>query len=201
MERRDNYRLQLQQAQQSFLSYDQQAIIRKLKLRYDESYFYPVLLGSQYRLCRSTGSLSRLAGDQWVDANTHSEVMTLLDLICDSREDRCISHRWKDMVSFGQYFHRELQMKDPWAVRFDADPNGLARACEALGGEPFPQGDVAYAIEVFDGLRVVVQLWLADEEFPPTLRFLWDENALQYLKYETMYFARNLLLCRLEEQL
>ena len=53
----------------------------------------------------------------------------------------------------------------------------------------------------FDGLPIVIQLWLGDEEFPPSLRFLWDENALMYLRYETMYYAKGLLLQRLKELL
>lgn len=62
-------------------------------------------------------------------------------------------------------------------------------------------GDAAYAIELFDGLSIVVQLWLGDEEFPPNLRFLWDENALDYIRYETMYFAKGMLLERIREEM
>jgi len=199
VERKDNYRIQFEQAKKTFLSYDQERLIAKLKLKSDETYLYPKMLGSLYRIHRTTADFQRLRGDAWVDANTHSEVMTLLDLICDSREDRRLSFRWRDMVSFGQMFHRQLQEQDPWALRFEADPEGLRRACIALGGVPFEKGDVAYAIEVFDGLQVVLQLWLGDEEFPPRLRLMWDENALMYLKYETMYFAKNLLLMRIAE--
>ena len=47
----------------------------------------------------------------------------------------------------------------------------------------------------------MVQLWFGDEEFPASLRYLWDENALMYLKYETMYFARALLLRRIREKM
>ena len=63
------------------------------------------------------------------------------------------------------------------------------------------QGDVSFAFELFDGLRIWLQFWEGDEEFPPRLRFLWDENALQYLKYETMYFAVPLLLQRIRENM
>ena len=199
MERRDNYRLQLEQAKQTFLGYDQQRLIEKLKLDADEAYLYPRMLGSLYRIHRETADFRRFHNGLWVDANSHSEVMTLLDLICDSREDRCQKYVWKDMVSFGLMFHQNLQEKDPWALRFEENPEGLARACTALGGKPFPKGDVAYEIELFDGLRVLLQFWLGDEEFPPCLRLLWDENALMYLKYETMYFAKGLLLHRLAE--
>ena len=201
MQRRDNYRLQFEQAKQTFLTYDQKKLIAKLKLRADDSFLYPSLLGCTYRIDRKTADFSRLQDGAWVDANSHSEVMTLLDLICDSREDRCLKHRWKDMVSFGHMFHQGLQEEDPWAKRFERDPEGLARACEAMGGKPFPKGDVAYSIELFDGLEILLQFWLGDEEFPSAVRLLWDENALMYIKYETMYFAKSLFFQRLAENM
>ena len=202
MERRDNYKIQADQAKQHFLTYDQEALIRKLKAKADEGYIYVTLLCRQYRIDRKTADI-RFWDGAWCDGNSFGEVMTLLDLVCDSREDRYISGRWKNMTSFGLMFHQNLLEtgRDPWAEKFDSDPQGLRRACFAMGGEGFPQGDVAYAFELFDGLKVVVQLWQGDEEFPPGLRFLWDENALMYLKYETMYFARGLLLKRIEEQM
>ena len=203
MERKNNYLIQAEQAKKRFLQYDQQKLIEKLKLRYDEDYLYINMLCKLYRLHRTTGDLQQQDGPRWEDANSYNEVMTLLDLVCDSREDRYLSCRWKDMIAFGRTFHRGLleEGKDPWAARFGVDPEGLRRACLALKGQPLPQGDVAYAIELFDGLCIAVQLWLGDEEFPPRLRFLWDENANMYIRYETMYFAKALLLQRLEEQL
>ena len=201
MQIRDNYSLQAQQAKGAFLRHDQQSLIRKLNLNADENYLYTRLFSCPYRICRTTGDLQRWADAAWVDANTHSEIMTLMDLICDSREDRKLSFRWRDMVSFGHMFHRQLQEQDPWAKRFDKDPQGLHRACRTLGGVPFEKGDVAYTIEVFDGMPLVLQLWRGDEEFPANLRLMWDENALMYLKYETMYFARALLLRRIREEM
>ena len=202
MERKDNYKIQADQAKQHFLRYDQQKLIRKLGAEADENYIYVKFLCKQYRLNRTTGDISFRQGDTWRDGNSFAEVMTLLDLVCDSREDRFVSGRWKDLLAFGLMFHRSLlNEQDPWAAKFDADPEGLRRACLAMGGEKFPQGDVAYAIELFDGLKVVVQLWQSDEEFPASLRFLWDENALMYLKYETMHYAKGLILRRLAEQM
>ncbi len=203
MERKDNYRIQADQAKQTFLRYDQQKLIQKLKLKSDLDYLYTELFSQPYRIHRRTANIERQKNGEWTSANSHSEVMTLLDLICDSREDRYLSCRWKNMQSFGLMFHQNLleDQKDPYAERFNADPEGFRRACEALKGSPLPNGDIAYAIEVFDGLPIAIQLWLGDEEFPPRLRFLWDENALMYLKYETMYFAKALLLRRLMENL
>ena len=87
------------------------------------------------------------------------------------------------------------------AERFQEQPELFAKACEALGGEKYPLGDVAYSIPVFDDLRLLIQLWFGDEEFPAQLRYLWDENALQYLKYETMFYAVPLILKRIQEQM
>jgi len=203
MVRTNNYRIQVRQAQDRFLTYDQKKLIRKMKLDADDAYLYIPMLSQRYRIDRKTGDMERLTESGWIGANSHGEVMTLLDLICDSREDRCISGRWKAMASFGLMFHQDLLegKRDPWADRFEADPDGFRRGCEALGGRPLPLGDIAYAIELFDGLEILVQLWFGDEEFPASLRLLWDENTLQYIKYETMWFAKGMLLERIKEQM
>ena len=200
MARTNNYLIQARQAKERFLTYDQNALIAKLDLQYDADHLYVPMLSQVYRIRRDSGDMERETGRGWVDGNTYEEVMTLLDLICDSREDRFVSGRWKNMTSFGLMFHQHLleDARDPWAEKFQADQEGFRRACLALGGTPLPNGDIAYAIELFDGLRIAVQLWLGDDEFPPNLRFLWDENALMYIKYDTMYFAKTLLLTRLD---
>lgn len=203
MERTDNYKIQAMQAKQRFLTYDQQKLIHKLHLKADEEYLYTALFTQPYRIHRATGDLERLEEDVWTDANTFGEVMTLLDLVCDSREDRFLRGRWKNMGEFGLLFHRNLLegQKDPWAETFAGDPEGFRRACLALGGRELPNGDMAYAIEVFDGLCILLQLWFGDEEFPANLRFLWDENATMYIRYETMYYARGILLDRIEKRM
>lgn len=202
MARTDNYLKQAAQAKAYFLTYDQEALIRKLNLAQDEDYLYPVFFSQTYRLSRKTGDLARQGDQGWEDANTHGEVMALLDLICDSREDRFVSGKWKDMAQFGHTFHQNLlEERDPLAEACQERPEVFRRWCEALGGKPMPTGDIAYSIEVFDGLPLMIQLWFGDEDFPARARLLWDENALMYLKYETMYFAREVLLSRLKREM
>mgnify|MGYP003310458970 CR=1 FL=1 len=196
----DNYRIQMQNAQKFFLRYDQEKLIQKFELHADEDYLFVIMFRTLYRIDRKTGSFERYRGT-WQDANTFSEGMTLLDLLCDSRDDRWISGRWSNMQSFGLQFHQNLleEPRDPAAVYFDRDPERLRRACRALGGETIPGGDIGFSVEFFDGLRIGVLFWAGDEEFSPRLRYLWDENAKQYIRYETMYFAVNLLMRRLRE--
>ena len=202
MERKDNYLLQVAQAQQYFLRYDQQALVKKLKLKHDEAYLYATMLSRYYRLERKTGALERQDGACWVDANTHGEYMTLLDLVCDSRPDRYLSSRWKNMSAFGRLFHSGmLESRDPFADYIQQHQDAFRRACESLRGTPEKIGDISYAVEIFDGLCVCLQFWEEDEDFPPQVVWFWDENALMYLKYETMWFAVGMLKQRITDKM
>ena len=203
MARTNNYLIQAMQAKQRFLTYDQNRLIQKFQLPHDVNHLYVTLLRRRYRIERSTGDMEKEAAAGWKAADSFEEIMTLLDLVCDSKEDRFLTGRWKNLTDFGLMFHRSLLegKADPWAEKFQADTDGFRKACLALGGKSFPRGDLAYAIELFDGLSILVQLWFGDEEFPAALRFLWDENALMYLKYETMHFAKGLLLDKISERM
>ena len=203
MERRDNYHIQAQQAKARFLTYDQQRLREKFGLEGDENYLYLTLLNQPYRINRTTGDMDRYSAGEWMDGNSYNEVMTILDLLCDSREDRHPGGEWKSMQSFGLMFHQNLleEDRDPWANRFQQDTEGWCRACMALGGRRIRGGDHAYEWEFFDGLKLALQFWAGDEEFAPRLRWLWDQNANQYLRYETMYFAVSLTLGLLKEHM
>ena len=199
----DNYLIQAAQAKQVFLGYDQEKLIRKCGLEADEAYLYAGLLDRVYRIDRGTGNMEAREGETWVDGSSHREVMTLLDLICDSREDRSLSGKLKNMQNFGHQFHRNLleDQKDPMAMRIQEDPEAFRRACFAVGGMERKTADISFDVPLFEDLCITVQFWLGDEEFAPRLRYLWDENALQYLKYETMYYAVDLMMQRILEKM
>lgn len=194
MERRNNYAVAAAQARSLFAGYDHEALARKLRVRLDGEYLYPSMLSHSYRIRRSNGDISRLDGGAWVEANGFDESLTLLDLVCDSRENRSISGRWKAMGNFGHQFHQTLlEQADPWAQYLQEHPAEMEAACRALHGEKYPIGDSAYVIPLFEDLSVLLKLTYGDDEFPASVHWFWDENALQYLKYETMYYAVGLL--------
>lgn len=200
MERRNNYAISAQNAKKLFLSYDQQALIGKLGLRWDERYLYTAFLGAPYRIDRSTGDLERKKGETWVDGNSFDEVLSIFDLVCDSAQLRTPAHRFRNMTDFGLQFHRELmESRDPLAEFADGQPEEFTRRVLAMGGRAIPGADLAFALPVFDTLELALFFWAGDEEFAPRLRYLWDENALQYIRYETMYYALGALRTRLAE--
>ena len=201
-ERVNNYIIQMQQAKKRFLTYDQQELIARCKLRHDETYFYFPFLNEPHRICRQTGDLERFCGGVWQDANSFNEVLTVLDWLCDSHPDRYLAHRWVNIVSQGPAFHQNLQEgPDRHAELFQNAPEQFRAACLSLGGEPLPGPDMGFAIELVDGLRVFVQIWFGDDEFPSRVRCLWDENTTQYIRYETTWYATALLLHRITEKM
>lgn len=171
--KRDNYQIQVMQAKKRFLTYDQQELIDRCKVGFDEAYLYTRLLSEEYRICRKTGDMERFHRGSWVDGNGFHEVMTILDWLCDSRADRYITGRWINIVTHGHCFHRQLQedVGDPDAVLFDRNPEGFAAACTALKGEKLPGGDIGYAIELTDGLRIFCSSGMEMKNFLQSFAF------------------------------
>lgn len=203
MEKRNNYVIASVNARKLFLSYDQKALIRKLNLEHDKDWLYTRFFDGDYRISRLTGDMERRTGETWQSANGFNEVLTLMDLLCDSREDRHLKGRLKNMLDFGHQFHQNLleESKDPFTQKIQEDPAAFVAACMQMGGKVRKGADLGFDIPVFEDLSVTLLFWEGDEEFAPRLRFLWDENALQYLKYETMYYAVGYLKERLEKSM
>lgn len=196
----DNYLLQMQAAQRHFLTYDQEKLIRKFSFSHDENWLYPVMLGQQYRLCRKTGRLEKRENGSWCDANTFGQVMTLLDLLCDSREDRFASGEFTSMQNLGGHVHSRLleSPRDPLALRFDKAPAAMKEVCLALGARPVDVADLAFSFPLFEELTIQLRFWHSDEDFPASIRWFWDKNALMYLRYETTYFLVDFLRQQLQ---
>ena len=199
----DNYAIAAAQAKKRFLTYDQQELISRCRLRHDEDYFYITFLADTYRICRHSGDIQRREDGDWVDGDSFGEVMTIFDWLCDSRADRYVCGRWINVVSHGHSFHTDLQEEraDPNAVHFSRHCAAFRAACLALNGREMPSGDLGFSIELVDGLPVYVQLWHGDEEFAPRLRFLWDENYTMYLRYETTWYAVPLLIRQIRRKM
>ena len=56
-----------------------------------------------------------------------------------------------------------------------------------------------YIINIFDFLPVKFLFFEEDCDFPPEIKFLWDENVLDYIRFETTFFAFSHLLHRIAE--
>ena len=195
--KRDNYALQAEDARLRFLTYDQAL----MPVQMDGDFLYLSFCGLAYRICRADGHIFRKSGIRWLPADSHGEVLTIFDYLCDAKPDRSPAGTFVSMASLGGHIHTGLTASSgPLEKAIDAVPDRFRQACLALGGrESGGGGDLCFDLDLFPDLPVRLRFWYGDEEFPPQLDLLWDRNALQFLRYETAWYATGVLRSRLRE--
>lgn len=198
-----NYDRTKEQMQAAFLKYDPERMIRQFHLSGDERRLYVFFVGRLYSVDRQTGAVERQAeGFSKAVPADFNEAMTIYDVLCCARENCRLSGRYaginnmKGILQASRVGEGSFQSD---AQFFDGKEASLAAACEELGGEKQTVGDVSYKLPLFDFLPVMLQFWASDEEFPPCLKLMWDENILDYMHYETTWYAASHLISRLKE--
>jgi len=200
MNRIDNYAITAEEARKRFLTYDLSKIISKTPLAHDGQFLYLQVLDQTCRIHTTTGKMAWSTSKGWEETARFNDVLTIFDYLCDGKENRTPSGQMKSMASFGQLFHTDLlEGGEPTELEktIDKFPELFHKACLQMGGIPFPKGDLAYTLRFFPDLPMTVQFWHADEDFPPQLRYLWDAAATDFIRYETMFYALDILHRRL----
>ena len=188
-----------------FLKFDQNRMLRRFPLENGEDYIYIEFMLRRYRIDRRTGVVEwSLDGFASANEADYNESMTIYDLLCFPSDGRafaglyCPADRLKGTVVSAGSADRMFQSA---AEHFCGRTDELRRACRAVGSEIGMSGDVAAKIYPFSFLPVILQFWEADEEFPAKLKFMFDENILQFMHYETLFFMTGHIIKRLEEMI
>lgn len=195
MTRADNYLTARDQARALFLEWDQERVIRRAGIDADWESMYVSLIDQRCRVDRETGRVYLPDGVQ----AGFDETLTVYDYLC--REEPIPSEgQWVTMGNLphtGQTRPETKSLFSREAAHMQARVSDLPEALRRMGGEPFPRGDIAYIVPIVGRMRAVLQFWAGDDEFPPNAMFLWDANAWQKLKVETMYYAMGCFFRRL----
>lgn len=204
--RGSNYEIAKVQAQKMFLNYDQEKVIKKLNLLHDESYIYFSFVSKQYRISRKTGEIV-WSDDDFVSCHEadFNEVLTIFDIICYSKEDAHIRGIFVNMKSLSSIQGSSSALVggglfQKYSECFDHKEEALCVACERLNGVKAMKGDVAYILPLFEIAKVnsdctkevmsmKIQFWNSDDEFPASLELFLDKNILEYMRYETVWYA------------
>ena len=196
----DNYHRALLYARELFLKWDQEYIVARSRLRFDDRYLYLNFLGDPFRIERASGIVQCVAGEP-ADAD-FSPSLSIYDYLC-RRENLTVpcGHFCpaNSLRHAAQSNPSPTDFHQAHADRLQNHIPALKRALDQIGVAPFPQGDAACLFSVFDGFNAVFQFWEGDEEFPPSVRFLWDENTPDLLKYETLYYIMGCFLNKLHD--
>ena len=139
--------------------------------------------------------------DIYTECREYTVVMTIYDMLChgDSPTLPPLSGKWTLVGNFaaaGSSPDANL-FAQKYADAFSGKTDALKDACTAIGGEILDSiagADVTARIPAFSFFPVLLQYWEKDEEFPPQVRLLWDDQSMKYLNFETTYYLQGDLL-------
>ena len=204
--RMSNYEIMKRQMQKEFVKYDQEKMIRKFQLPHDPYYLYIHFISRKYRIHRTSGKVE-WSDDGFIHSREadYNEAMTIYDVLCYSKDDCKLAGEFTNMKNLSSV-HSTSAAPGGGLFRkteksFDHKDQLLSLACERLNGTKYGKGDVAYQIPLFDFLPIAFQFWDSDDEFPAILNLLADKNMLDYMHFETVWFAMGHLMSRLREEM
>ncbi len=200
-----NYEITRNKMREKFTEYDQAKMIKKFSLKSDEKYLYLPFMCHEYRINRNTGIVEWSDSDfDFTNEADFNESMTIYDVLCYSKDGCRLSGNYCSVNMLkGTVKTSSAGVGDNIFQRFANELNGKTKefetACLSFGGKLNLKGDVAVKIFPFTFLPVIIQYWEADDEFPANLKFMFDENILQYMHYETTYYLMDHIIKRIKE--
>lgn len=197
---RDNYEIAKENARRYFLTFDQSEVEARPFISSDGGYFYMAFAGQNCRVSRQTGTVELQQPDgAWTGAGFNA-ALTVYDLLCYSKPD---ARAAGEFVTIGQLNNVFTSSANSDFYRsharwFNDHQNALNAACREMGGVPAnTKGDIAWLLPMTDFLPVILQFWEADEEFPPSLTLLVDSRILDFMHFETIWYAAGYIMDRL----
>jgi hypothetical protein len=201
---RNNYETTADMAREDFLAADPGRIAARGGVTEDENFFYVSFLDAVYRVGKATGMAERsVKSGPYEDASDFTPTMILFDYLCLERGERSLSGNWVTTERLGGHVHGSREgggFFEQNTEYCDAHKAELPGALTELGGVRAPIGDIGFILLPFLGvLPLYFQFRESDQEFPASVTLLWDENTLNFVHYETLYYIAELLFRRLWE--
>lgn len=200
-----NYEIMRNQMRSEFIKYDQTRMIQKYSLKNDTKYLYLDFVLRHYRINRKNGIV------EWSDdcfmncmEADYNESMTIYDVLCYAKNTFALSGKYCSLNMLKGTVKSSIpgsNMFQKAADCFNGKVKELEAVCELLGEKVDIKGDVAARLYPFSFLPVIIQYWEADDEFPANLKFMFDENILEYMHYETIFFMIGHLISRIQDMI
>lgn len=186
MQHKDNYEISLQAAMKRFCGYDMKKLSQKPGVVDRGELLETRFFGMPARICKKTGQIT-------VDGEPADfcEALGVFDWLCDGKTDAKASGAFCPVSSLPGVLVRGsglMMTAQELAELIDQHPDQFRRICKKLGSKTRNNGDICEEIEIFPGLPMQIKFYHSDEEFPPSVTFLWDRNILSFVRYETVYY-------------
>ena len=183
----NNYEKTLLRAEQVFLTYSREEMIKACNLKADENYLYIDFFRQPFRVSQTSGRVETKENGVYRHS-TFSEGMSIFDYICEPVPYRCLSGEAVDIGYFAKVGFSGKDLYQHYVDAFEKNPEGFCAACENLGGTPVAKGDAGYIFEVFPDFPLTLILWTGEEDIPAAMQYLWDKNTPDFIRYETMFY-------------
>ncbi|MGN0962810.1 MAG: DUF3786 domain-containing protein [Clostridia bacterium] len=185
----NNYELTFGRAEKEFLRFDQEEILRAGHLKADDEYIYVTFFYALYRIDRRSGRMEKQMSDGGYRHAAYNEGMGIFDAICEPTPFRRLCGEMVDMNYFTNTSFNGRSMFQPYADRFAANLEKFRKVCLEIGGRPQKESDAGFAFDLFDFLPMTLLLWEGEEGIPAAIRFLWDRNTTDFIRFETMFIV------------
>jgi hypothetical protein len=87
--------------------------------------------------------------------------------------------------------------REPVLSRYGTDPQAFLRSGEALQGKPISFGDAGIRFQVLPRIPLECILWAGDDEFPPSLTYIFDSSVGDHLPLDVIWALVALVAGRL----
>jgi len=195
----DNYATMLDAARQHFLEYDAALLAARKGVTDRGEHLHTRFFAEDVLIHKHTGQVTVGGRDAGF-----GEGLSIYDWLCDRKPEATAAEEFCAVSSLPGVLvgGSGLMMCAPrLAAMIDAAPEAFQQCCARLEGRPVPFGDMGFRLNIFPDLPMVLKFYFSDEEFAPTLTFLWDRNSLQFVRYETVYYIAGCLERRLKRMM
>jgi hypothetical protein len=190
----NNYAIQAESARLDFIKYDQNTMINRFGLDFDDKFMYIKFFEEGHSINRLTGEVLRCTDGTPAGFNA---VMSIYDILCYSKAGAVLSGEWQSLANLIIHSSFGSQNKDLYrmaAQRLSGKVEELKNACIKLGGLEATKADVGFMFNAFPFLPIIFQYWDGDDEFSPRINFLFDKNTPDYLHFETAFYVAGYLI-------
>lgn len=134
----------------------------------------------------------------------YSIILPLLYYIVNSKEGLSPSEKWiteKNLKQGAVFFVGNHALPEkPLLDAFGKDVDLYEKAGKSLGAESFDKGDVAFKFMVFPKVPVIIAVWEEDEEFPASVKYLFDPTIEEYFPKDIIHGLSHVIVSTITSQ-
>lgn len=192
-----------------FTGFDPDRVAGILGLERDHEYLYIEYYDDIFRLRLTDGVLEKklkqrrermsyadletgetvILDPDWTEDVMFNEAMSVYHILYYVKDDAGKSGEWltnENIINSNGRKDLPDPLLDPFAAKFSGRTAELADACEKCGGiKTSDRGDVCYEFLSFPCIPLRLVFWDADEDFPASVKMLFDSKVTDYVHIET----------------